>query len=107
MKELKDSERNLINEGLVMVDYSAEWCGGCQVIKPIVEKLATEYEGKVNIYGCDVDECAELTSEFGIRNIPTLLFFKNGVLQNRLVGSHPEKTIRENLDLLISESGNE
>ena len=73
MKELKDSERNLINEGLVVVDYSAEWCGGCQVIKPIVEKLATEYEGKVN----------------------------------RLVGSHPEKTIRENLDLLISESGNE
>lgn len=107
MKELKDSERNLINEGLVMVDYSAEWCGGCQVIKPIVEKLATEYEGKVNIYGCDVDKCAELTSEFGIRNIPTLLFFKDGVLQNRLVGSHPEKTIKESLDLLISESENE
>lgn len=107
MKELKDSERNLINEGLVMADYSAEWCGGCQVIKPIVEKLATEYEGKVNIYGCDVDECAELTSEFCIRNIPTLLFFKDGVLQNRLVDSYPEKIIRENLDLLISESGNE
>lgn len=105
MKELKDNEKELIEEGLVVIDFFGTWCGPCMVLKPTIEKLATEYSEKgVMIYGCDVDECPEITSEFGIRNIPTLILLKNGEIQNRLVGTHPEETIREAINLLISEN---
>ncbi len=69
----------------VVIDFWATWCGPCKHIAPIVEELAEEYEGKVLIGKYDVDENDELPVEFNIRNIPTLLFFKNGDLVDRNV----------------------
>ena len=62
----------------VLLEFWATWCGPCEKIAPIIEELAAEYEGKVNIFKCDVDENDELTAKFGIRNVPTVIFIKDG-----------------------------
>ena len=82
----------------VMVDYWATWCGPCRAIAPIVEELAGEYEGKAVIAKCNVDECQDVPMKYGIRNIPTLLFFKNGELVDKLVGAAPKSEIAKKVD---------
>ena|SRR5574344_52325 len=85
----------------VMVDFWATWCGPCRMISPIVEELAKEYDGKVVVAKCNVDEASEAPSTYGIRNIPTLLFFKNGEIKDKLVGSNPKAAIEEKLKALL------
>lgn len=104
MEKINDKNyESVIKESeLVVIDFGAEWCGGCQTIKPSVEELSEEYKGSVKIVECDIDECEELTSKYSIHNIPTLVFIKGGEFQSRLVGSHPKKTIKEAIDLLAS-----
>lgn len=105
MKKLSDEEKNIVNEGLVVIDFYGEWCGPCMMLKPTIEKLADEYKDNgVKIYGCNIDECPDITSYFGIRSVPTLMFLNNGELQNRLIGAHTEQTIKDSINLLISES---
>ena len=71
----------LIDEGKpVVIDFWAEWCGPCRMVGPIIEELATEYEGRAYIGKVDVDENTEIAAKFGIRNIPTILLYKNGEL---------------------------
>ena len=82
----------------VMVDFWATWCGPCRAIAPIVEELAREYEGKAVIAKCNVDECQDVPMKYGIRNIPTLLFFKNGELVDKLVGAAPKSEIAKKID---------
>ena len=79
-KELTDDNfESVISAGTpVVIDFWAEWCGPCKKISPIVDELATEYEGVVDIYKCNVDECSDPCDKFSIRNIPTLVFLKNG-----------------------------
>ncbi|MBN1108946.1 MAG: thioredoxin, partial [Bacteroidales bacterium] len=62
-----------------VVDFWAEWCGPCRMIAPIIEDLSKEYEGKIVVAKCDVDDSPAIAAKYGIRNIPTVLFFKNGV----------------------------
>ena len=81
----------------VLVDFWAAWCGPCKMIAPIVEELATEYEGKLKIGKVDVDNNQKIAMQYGIRSIPTLLVFKDGKVVEQIVGAAPKKTLVEKL----------
>jgi thioredoxin 1 len=99
--ELKDAtfEEVVMKETkLVVIDCGATWCGPCQHIAPIIEELANEYEGKAVICKCDVDENSEIPSKFMIRNVPTVLFIKDGKVLDKLVGSQSKSTFVEKIE---------
>ena len=77
----------------VLVDFWAEWCGPCRMIGPLVEELATEYEGKAKIGKMNIDDNPGTPMKYGVRSIPTLLVFKNGEVVDKIVGAVPKGTI--------------
>lgn len=85
----------------VLVDFWATWCGPCRMLGPTVEAVAKEYDGKVTVVKCNVDDCEDLSMQFGIRNIPTLLFFKDGQVVDKLVGNVPKAEITSKLDAIL------
>lgn len=85
----------------VLVDFWATWCGPCRMISPIIDKMAEKYAGKVSVVKCNVDESTEIPMKFGIRNIPTLLFFKGGELVDRAVGAISQAEIEKRIDALL------
>ena len=84
-----------------MVDFWAEWCGPCKMVGPIVEELAKEYEGKIKIRKMNVDENRQTPAKYGIRAIPTLIFFKDGNVAQTVVGAQPKSAIEEELKKLL------
>ena len=85
----------------VLADFWATWCGQCRMISPIIAELATEYDGTADVAKCNVDAAGDVTMQYGIRNIPTLLFFQNGKLKDKLVGSTTKAAIVEKLNALL------
>jgi thioredoxin 1 len=94
-ESLKNGEQPLV------VDFWATWCGPCRMVGPVISELAEQYDGKINVGKCDVEENEDLAVEFGIRNIPTILFFKNGQVVDKLVGAQPKAKIEEKFQSLL------
>ena len=82
----------------VLVDFWAEWCGPCKMVAPILDELATEYDGKVKIGKVNIDDHQSLASEYGIRAIPTLLLFKAGQVADQIVGLRSKRDFKAKLD---------
>ena len=101
--EITDSNfQEILAEGKpVVMDFWAPWCGPCKMVGPIIDELATEYEGKVIMGKCDVDENGDVAAEYGIRNIPTVLFFKNGELVDKQVGSAPKSAYVAKIEAIL------
>ena len=85
----------------VLIDFWATWCGPCRVLAPTVDEIAEEFEGRAVVAKCNVDDCEDISMKYGIRNIPTLLYFKNGELVDRTVGVVPKQDIADRLNKLI------
>lgn len=92
----------LLGTGKPMVlDFWAEWCGPCRMVSPIIDELAQEYEGRVTIGKMNVDENNDVVGQFGIRNIPTVIFFKNGEMVDKIVGATSKDKFKEKVENLL------
>jgi len=101
--EITDSNSKdyLDGDKLLVVDFWAPWCGPCKAIAPVIEELANEFENQVVIGKCDVDENTDLPASYGIRNIPTILFFKNGEVVDKHVGAATKSVLADKIKALL------
>ena len=90
-----------VAEGVTMVDFWAPWCGPCRMIAPVVEELAEDFEGKATIAKVNTDEEQEIAVKYGIRSIPSILFFKNGEVVDQMVGAASKDAFAEKITALI------
>ena len=94
----KDNFQATIAEGVTMVDFWAPWCGPCRMIAPVVEELASDFDGQATIAKVNTDEQQEISVQYGIRSIPAILFFKDGELVDQMVGAASKDTFAEKIN---------
>lgn len=104
MAEIKLTSQNFENEVLrsdkpVLVDFWAQWCGPCKMLSPVIEEIAEEYEGKIKVAKCNIDEEMQLAVQYGISSIPTILLFENGEIVKKSIGFAPKESLIEELGL--------
>jgi thioredoxin 1 len=101
--ELTDKDfKSTIKEGVSLVDFWAPWCGPCRMITPIIEDLAEDFDGKAKICKLNTDEQQDIAIKFGIRSIPTLMFFKDGKMVDKFVGAQTKETIEKKMNELLA-----
>lgn len=97
-KEIDDKsfEKNVLQNSLpVLVDFWAPWCGPCRQLAPIIDEIAKDTAGKIEVVKCNIDENPEAPSKYGVRSIPTLMLFKDGKLLDTKIGSLPKSALQE------------
>ncbi|MGP1580569.1 MAG: thioredoxin [Wolinella sp.] len=90
-----------VKSGVSLVDFWAPWCGPCRMVAPVIEELAADFEGKANICKVNTDEEQELAVRYGIRSIPTILFFRDGEIVDQMIGASSKQAFKDKLDSLI------
>ncbi|MBQ3538266.1 MAG: thioredoxin [Bacteroidaceae bacterium] len=85
----------------IVIDFSATWCGPCRQLAPIIDELAKEYDGRIAVGKCDIEDAVELTDEYNIRNVPTVLFIKDGKVVDKFVGSKSKADVQKKFDALL------
>lgn len=104
MKQIKSNEfqREVLESNVpVLVDFSASWCGPCQMMGPVLEQMAAEYEGKAKIVKVDIDESMDLAQKYQIMSVPNMIFFKEGTPKDAVVGAVPVAYLKEKLEQLL------
>ena len=99
-KEFHD--RVLKNDKPVVVEFGADWCGACHILTPVIEQVLIEFDRRIEYCKIDVEENGLISNEYGIRNLPTLLFFKDGEVKDHIIGAMPKKVLREIFNRLLN-----
>jgi thioredoxin 1 len=101
--ELTSSDfESTLSEGVSLVDFWAPWCGPCRMIAPVIEELANDYDGKAKICKVNTDEEQDIAVKFGIRSIPTIMFFKDGKMVDQVVGAQSKAALAQKIDALLA-----
>lgn len=90
-----------ISSGVALVDFWAPWCGPCRMLSPVIDEIAESFEGKAAICKVNTDEQEELSAKFGIRSVPTILFFKNGEIVDKSIGATSAQALKDKLNALL------
>ena len=90
-----------IADGVTMVDFWAPWCGPCRMIAPVIDELASDFDGKAKICKVNTDEEQDVAIKYGIRSIPTILFFKNGQLVDQMIGASSKQVLADKINSLL------
>jgi thioredoxin 1 len=88
-------------DGLVLVDFSAAWCAPCKKLEPIVHDLAGEYDGRLKVVHVDVDQAQSVAARFGVMSVPTLLFMKDGIVKDQMIGLASKQTLADRIDKVL------
>ncbi|MBK8975971.1 MAG: thioredoxin [Planctomycetes bacterium] len=108
MSNVRDLNENLFDDAItdaphpVLVDFSATWCGPCKQLAPTIEAVARDYDGRLDVYKVDIDESPELAARYGVRGIPTCVFFHSGKEVDRFTGGRDLRAVKEQVDRVLA-----